>query len=164
MHISAPYIYIYWTQNYTLARTVDLVWITWKVFICNYLIFQDWFQSFWKLQFVLQYFQYITYRHENCACWFLMQDFEIFLVPQNYAWKSAFFIMILTFRLHQWGKIIVEASNWGHIHLEISWRQPHMLSLISYQTKVWQKRQVCSKKLIWFLNSIKVVPHVWNLS
>ena len=28
-------------------------------------------------------------RHENCGCWFLRQDFGIFLVPQHYVWKSA---------------------------------------------------------------------------
>ena len=53
---------------------------------------------------------------------------------------------------------MVAASKWGHIHEEISWRHPHMLSLTSFQTKMRQKGQLRDNKLIWFLNFIKVVP------
>jgi hypothetical protein len=55
-------------------------------------------------------------RHENCAYWYLRQDFGTFLDPVNDALKldfsGYFFIRILTFyfRLHQ-PKIMVAASN-----------------------------------------------------
>lgn len=70
-------------------------------------------------------------------------------------------------------QIISAASNWGHIHEEISWRQPQILNFAYNQTKVRQTQKLCDKKLIWFLNSIKVVTkhacracdysHVWSI-
>ena len=91
-------------------------------------------------------------------------SFGIFLVPQNERWKLAFGRQFLSgfyhFKLQQWGKIMIAVSDWDTIMLVSSfWGQIHnMLASQLYQTKIRKKQQLWCKNLIWFLNSVKVVP------
>jgi hypothetical protein len=76
--------------------------------------FKSWTLSVWH---------YIALIYENCVCWFL----RILCENQPY---GNMFLLFYPYRLHKWGKIMVTASNWGHIHETASyflpWRQvPH---------------------------------------